>query len=317
MEIKILNINLWAVELSALELFFKSPSVELEQRIGRLAHEIDKISPDIVVFQEVWSEKRKNLMIQMMKEKGYFYSVAKSSAQGWLLKGGNGLLVVSKFPLCRDVKAMAYSHSTRWSESSAICKKGALKTRIQIEDQSWVDLYATHLGSISTENRAGRAHSFTEAHVKNQIKQTSQLVDFIKQTHTSDSLVLAADLNSHCHEFFNGYYNPEKYSEVYSLLTSAGKPADDNSCLNLIDGAIKTSINDETCRFTYDTINNPYAKSADYGKEPPGRIDYLFSSGSRLEPKSHEVVFKDNPVSDHYGIVTTFSCQAKSSSEAA
>ena len=86
MEIKILNINIWAVELSALELFFKSPSVELEQRVERLAFEIDKICPDVVVFQEVWTEKRKNLMVQLMKQKGYLYSVAKFKRRKWLAR---------------------------------------------------------------------------------------------------------------------------------------------------------------------------------------------------------------------------------------
>jgi hypothetical protein len=298
-ELKILNLNMWAVELQLPEFIVKSPSVELDARMRRLPAEIAKLAPDIVVFEEIWSDARAEKVKDMLRAIGFAYSARGSAAHGWLLGGGNGLLIVSKLKLDPGVRAMAFDETTRWDESKWICRKGVLKTRVEVEPNAWVDLYATHLGAAGLVFKNKRAVEFLPEQIAAQTQQVRELMAFVRQTQTSPDLILAADLNSHPFVFQNGKYSQTKHTDVYRLLTCAdGAPS--GACLDLRDSAAGAAY------FTYDTLRNHYAHNADFSNEPEGRIDYLFSQGDDLKIDKTTLVLTQNPISDHYGIVGTF-----------
>jgi len=296
-ELKILNLNMWAVELGWPEYFVSSPSLELNERIHRLPGEIAKLQPDLIVFEEVWSDNRAEEIKALLKPLGYAYNASKSSDRGWFLDGGNGLLIVSKFKLDPEVQAFSYSTSTRWDESKFICRKGGMKTRVELEPNKWVDLYATHLGATGVVTKNGMATEFTPNELKIQGEQIKEFIAFVNQTHTMQSMIVAADLNSHPFAFESGKYSETKHSDVYRLLTCADGVTD---CLHLKDNSASAKF------FTYDTSQNHYAKSADFATEPEGRIDYVFSQGEELAATASSLAFKDNPLSDHYGLTTSF-----------
>ncbi len=293
-ELKILNLNMWAVELWVPEFIAKSPSVDLEERLKRLPDEVAKLQPDVIVFEEVWSEKRIDQIVKTLKPQGFDYHVAKSASYGWLMGAGNGLLVVSKLKLDPDVQAMAFSASTRWSESRFVCRKGAIKTRIEIAAHTWVDLYASHLGASGLTYSNNRATSFTKIETDAQIEQAKELVSFIKLTRTSTDMILAADLNTHPFVFEDARYSQTKVSEVYRLLTCGSQ-----ECAGLKDSGRNATF------FTYDTLHNAYANHADFANEPEGRIDYVFTLGENLTVAQTSLAFTETPLSDHYGVSTS------------
>lgn len=293
-ELKILNLNMWAVELWVPEFVAKSPSVDVNERIARLPGEMAKLQPDVIVFEEVWNESRAEQIKKILKPQGYTFSAEKSANYGWLLGGGNGLLIVSKLKLDSDIQAMSFSASTRWSESRFICRKGAIKTRVEVAPHAWVDLYASHLGASGLTFNGHKAASFLRDETRAQIEQAKELISFIKQTRSSPDMILAADLNTHPHLFEDGHYSETKQSEVYRLLTCASQ-----ECAQLNDSAKDAKF------FTYDTLHNSYANHADFANEPEGRIDYVFSSGESIANQQASLAFTEKPMSDHYGLVST------------
>ena len=297
-ELKILNLNMWAVELWVPEFIAKSPSVDLEERIKRLPSEVAKLSPDIVVFEEVWNAARAEQIAESLKPLGYAFSLAKSVQRGVFSSAGNGLLIVSKLRLDPDAQTMAFSTTTRWNESKLLCRKGAIKTRVEVEPHAWVDLYATHLGASTLVYDGHRAMSFIPEETAAQVAQARELVAFIKQTRTSPDMILAADLNSHPYAFENGQYT-SKANEVYRLLTCAT-----SECAHLTDSAKDAKF------FTYDTLHNSYANHADFANEPEGRIDYIFTDGPNVTPVSASLAFTEKPMSDHYGLSSGFAYNA-------
>ena len=293
-ELKILNLNMWAVEVWVPEFIAKSPSVDLEERTQRLPREIAKLNPDLVVFEEVWTDARANKIKELLKPLGYVYSAMRSANRGLLSTAGNGLLIVSKLNLDSETQAMSFTASTRWNESKLICRKGVIKTRVEVEPHAWVDVYATHLGASGLAYGAHKAASFLPDETDAQIRQTIELVEFIKQTRSTPDMVLAADLNSHPYAFENGQYSTTKLNEVYRLLTCSTP-----DCAHLTDSAKGATF------FTYDTLHNSYANHADFANEPEGRIDYVFTDGAHVQSTNTSLAFTENPISDHYGLITT------------
>jgi endonuclease/exonuclease/phosphatase family metal-dependent hydrolase len=291
---------MWAVELWVPEFIAKSPSVDLEERIARLPEEMKKLEPDVVIFEEVWSDARAEQIKRLLKPQGYVFSAAKSANYGWFFGGGNGLLIVSKLKLDSETQAMSFSTSTRWNESKFICRKGAIKTRVEVEPHAWVDLYATHLGASGLVFDGHKATSFLKDETAAQLAQAKELVAFIKQTRTSPDMILAADLNSHPYIFEDARYSERKPSEVYRLMT-----CESQECGHLEDSAKNAKF------FTYDTLHNSYANHADFANEPEGRIDYVFTQGESLTPKSAKLAFTEKPLSDHYGLSTTITYAPK------
>jgi hypothetical protein len=296
-ELKVLNFNAWIVE-GWIPSFITTPSKDVDARIALLPAAIREINPDVIIFEEVWTEPRRAQLKTLLSETGYPYSVDGSNSLMSYLGIGNGLLIVSKYRLDQDIKAMTYSGATRIDESTPFVRKGAIKTRLEIAPSRWIDVYATHLGASDTVLKDGHPSEFDPEQLRVQLEQINELRAFIETTKSSTSLLLGADLNTAPKVFEKGAYSDHHFAPVYSVLTCAD-PAT-AGCLNLMDSTRGFPLK------SYNTRLNVYANSGYFSYEPPGQIDYVFSRGPELSPEKSELVFVDAPLSDHYGLLTTY-----------
>ena len=295
-QLKVLNLNAWIVE-NWIPSFIATASKDVDRRMELLPSAIDSVGADVVIFEEVWTSKRRTQLKRALYDLGFRFAVQGSNSHAALLGIGNGLLIVSKLPLDPEIKALTFSAVTRFDENFPFVRKGVIKTRLQLPTGNEIDLYATHLGASDTVLQSGIAWKFDSAHLAIQKSQAAELAVFMASTHTSRSLILAADLNTTPHKFLEGTFRPE-YSEVYSMLTCLGTTAE--PCLHLEDAAAHYDL------ITYDSKTNPYVKAGYFNYEPAGQIDYLFNLGPDLRAVDVRLVFTDIPLSDHYGLLTTY-----------
>jgi endonuclease/exonuclease/phosphatase family metal-dependent hydrolase len=303
--LKVLSFNVWAVE-GWLPKFILNPSKDLEQRFQLMPAAIAETGADVVILQELWRTDRADRLRNELMKHGYVYSAMKTPSVMWNFGITNGLLIVSRFPLDPNIEAIVFNDSTRDDESLIFARKGVIKTRVSVDDQ-WVDVYATHLGGFSTEMKDGKAFNFVSSEQVSKAKQADQVANFIRQTHTSPSMVLAADLNTHPYVFHDGKYEAGTYAHEYSVLTCQTKL---EGCVELKDSAAVVHPNEQASLYTYDSNHNVYVKRGHFSYEPPGRIDYIFSAGD-LKVRDSEIVFKDTAISDHYGVLATYELPRK------
>jgi len=303
-QIKILNFNAWTVELPIPRRIYEV-SHDIDRRLALLPSKIQKIGADIVVFEELWKTKRKKQMVAALQKLGFNYALYKNP-KSHIFRGklGNGLLIVSRYPLDPQLQLMHFSKYTRTDEYFTY--KGAIKTRVNLPHVGWVDLYASHLGAVTTKVVDEKPDHFDGKQLQKKFNQAEELAQFIAKTSSSPLVVLATDLNTHFFNYENGNYVFGSFTPEYSLLTCIGASAK-MPCLGLWDSyRLFHGFNEPA--WTYDTIGNDYARGGVFAKEPPGAIDYIFvSQNTSFVPVKSEIVFTQKPLlSDHYGILTTF-----------
>ena len=310
--LKVLSYNVWDVE-SWIPQFLVGPSRDLEIRLALIPDAIGRLNPDIVIFQEVWKNKRKFALIEKLKSYGYPYSVMGSDPVMAPFGVNNGLLIVSKFTLDPNLQIFTFSVNTRIDEGPLFARKGVIKTRANIgqgDKELWIDIYASHLGGFSTIAKNGRAVDFKEREQKAKAIQARELAQFIQITRSSNAMILGVDLNTHPHPFSKGAYDEQVLSKEYAMLVCGRKIAtDEDNCLGLKDPAAEIYPDKHSKLYTYDTRQNYYARTGHFTHEPPGRIDYVLSSGDSLKALRYELVLTDYALSDHSGVLTTFAVQ--------
>ncbi len=295
-QLRVISFNAWAVE-SWIPRFIVSPSRDLDKRLALLPKALARYSPDIVILQEVWKDRRKLELIKSFKELGFAYSVYGTNSLMDLIGINNGLLIISRYPLDTNLSKLTFTQGTRLDEGPIFARKGAIKTRIKFNEK-WIDLYASHTGGFGTILKDGMAYNFKSDEQTLKAKQTEELASFIRQTRSSPNLILGVDLNTHPFAFENGSYRDQNTSPEYDTLTCKTEV-----CLGLKDAA---TLSSEGTLSTYDTAHNYYAHSGHFNQEPPGRIDYVFATGENLAIKSYNLILKDFELSDHYGLLTIF-----------
>ncbi len=326
--LKLLTFNLWTIELPVPRFVFED-SKDIDSRLQLLPEKVLQTGADILVFQEVWREQRKVYLIERFRKLGYPYSIHNRAHGGLLERGalGNGLLIISKYPLSEEPRLLRFSRYTRAIEYFA--RKGAIKTSVSVPGLGWVDLVDAHLGSIGTEKTNGRADHFNGHNLSILSHQVRELIRFITRSKSSGIVLAAMDINTHYQTLAHGSYQAT-FAPEYAMLTCAGLTpaarASADSCLGLVDTFRRIHGFETEPAWTYDTRSNRYAGNGVFADEPPGVLDYIFvNDNPRLVPVSSEVVFKERPtemdrtavrldartrlpaqVSDHYGVLTTF-----------
>ncbi len=296
--------SLWAAEVKILSLntrFLKVPlGVELaddiESRLKKMPQAISDTGADVVGMQEVWDPKIRKNLVSALKALGYTYSVFKDQRSG-APRGlmGNGLLIVSKFPLDQSVSSMSFSDYTRKDEY--LTYKGAIKTRVKLPDLGWTDLYNTHLGAITFDEDA---NEYVQEQEEIKLHQAKELADWIKATRTQSEMIMTADLNAHYLRFEDGRFGG-KFSDVYFLLTYK------KDGLTLVDTYRQINRGYFSSTFTFNAAN-PYVSRGSFSNIPSEVEDYILVSRSkRLSVIHSEVTFsgKEELISDHYGVLTT------------
>jgi endonuclease/exonuclease/phosphatase family metal-dependent hydrolase len=329
--LRVLTLNMWAVELPVPR-FIKEVSKDIDGRFALLPAKVLETGADVLVFQEVWRDRRKAELIDRFRMLGFPYAAFGNPGAGALQRGmyGNGLLVISRYPL-QAASVLRFTKFTRGDEYFTY--KGAIKTFVTLPGMGRVEIVDAHLGAVDTELAEGRPDHFNAAQVAVQEEQLGELARFIAADRAHGALVAAMDMNAHYEVFRKGRYEPF-FAPAYSMMTCAGEragaAAGDASCLGLTDTFRASHALDAEPAWTYDTKSNPYAKNGIFAAEPPGVIDYVFVNDNPIVvPVCSEVVFGGEltdadrrraglgprvplpkRLSDHYGVLTTFEIRA-------
>ncbi len=111
--------------------------------IGRKLLELDY---DMVVFQEAFTSKCRNVIGEILSEK-YPYQYGPFNYSSWSWKTNSGLWVVSRFPL-EELKVIEFDESAGFDK---VARKGAVLFKGNIHDTKF-QLMATHLQSSDYQN---------------------------------------------------------------------------------------------------------------------------------------------------------------------
>jgi endonuclease/exonuclease/phosphatase family metal-dependent hydrolase len=305
---KVLQLNTWMLKLPIIS---ESVAKDLKARAKILPEVVAGTGADIIVMQEVWPKAIRKQFARDMKKWGYPYSA--SDSKTGFLRGvmGNGLMIVSKFPLDSHIDYMRFKEYTVFDEFFAY--KGAIKTKVEIPGVGAVDLYDSHLGAVDFDSK------LKEYKPNEEDKKTSQaeeLTHWIETKRSENIQILSADLNSHYRTFEDGEFT-QTTSPVYTLMT------DPIQGMGLVD--TYHSINGfpamPDCTYCMDNV---YAALGLFGNAPSEVEDYIFiNPNPQVTVESSEIVIKEDlstiidptqyglktvpvHISDHYGLLTTF-----------
>jgi endonuclease/exonuclease/phosphatase family metal-dependent hydrolase len=316
--LKVLTFNTWLLDIPIGPFGIRSDVAhDLEERRNILPRFLAETDADIIVLEEVWSQKSKQQIAADMRRLGYPYC-AYTHLSSWFplieLEMGDGLLVLSKFPISKNVQSFSFSQATQRIERFS--HKGALKLLIKHPSLGWIDFYASHAGAVDFENG-----DYQPEQVTIHSQQISELTQWIQKTRSHAISILGADLNMHYQKWMNHQFVPQ-FSDDYLILTRA-------ACGNetrLQNSYLQT--HHQTAReipdYTF-TQSNPYVDHGFYDSLPNEVEDYIFicenpwvkplaSREVFQEPitaeRLHQMGFKLDSIplrlSDHYGVLSTF-----------
>jgi len=310
--LKVLTFNAWLLDIPVYPFGLRRDiSEDMSERIKRMPQRLAETQADVIVLQEVWSQASKDALIKGMKERGYPYA-AYTKASNWFLcfqmAMGDGLLIVSKFPISDRVIYHDFAEATQSLERFA--SKSVMKVMIKHPSLGYIDLYASHLGAVDFENG-----DYNESKLNAHEAQLVELSEFMRTTRSHPITLLAADLNMHYKKWDHAHGRPRfvnEFSESYLRLKRSscggGHALQDTYLLT----HQKTARDDPD--YTFDQQNG-YVKHGYYDSLPSEVEDYVFvCDNEELRAESSDLVFKGEKLSDHYGVVARFQWTEASSS---
>jgi endonuclease/exonuclease/phosphatase family metal-dependent hydrolase len=305
---KVLQLNTWMLKLPIIS---ESVAKDLKARAKILPEVVAGTGADIIVMQEVWPKAIRKQIARDLQAWGYPYSV--SDSQTGFIRGimGNGLLIVSKFPLDTHVDMIKFKEFTVFDEFFAY--KGAIRTKVDIPYAGLVDLYDSHLGAVDFDSKLGE---YKQNEEDKKTDQAGELAHWIETTRSEGVQILSADLNSHYRNFEDGAFT-DQTSPVYTLMTDPAQGVGLLDTFHSINGFPATP----DCTYCMDNV---YAALGLFGNAPSEVEDYIFINPNPVvSVESSEVVIKEDlatiidpvkyglkqvpvHISDHYGVLTTF-----------
>jgi endonuclease/exonuclease/phosphatase family metal-dependent hydrolase len=262
--------NIWGLQFGRLSL-----AENLDARLRAMVAPIRGLDPDIIAFQEVWSDATWDYLVEQLDYPFVAYRPSRGRLRGRL---GNGLLVLSRYPLARE-RVRRFSAFTHVQEFFA--SKGALFVDV-LTAQGPVTLINTHLGS-------GLSPRVTQRRVT----QLRELCGWIRTVPEEHPVILAGDLN----------LSPD--SEPYRVLNDWVRAHYDGAS-----GDTFLQANPDAPGYTYYRSRSRPRHGAGPWL-PAHRIDYIFVLSSRestvqLRMLASDVVLNvpGAPLSDHCGVLT-------------
>ncbi|MCM2324654.1 MAG: endonuclease/exonuclease/phosphatase family protein [Oligoflexia bacterium] len=302
--LRVLTFNTWLLRV---QYHRKIPiAKDIKPRLAAMPAEIARTGADLVAFQEVWEDELRDALVAGMARQGYPYAAfreGQSDGKSFRGKIGNGLLVVSRYPIDPAIGLLHFTAFTALEEYFAM--KGAIHLLVQLPGTGWVDFYDSHLGAVRWNSKKQREHRLQR---EMRYFQAMELREFVRRTAKTGIQIIGADLNA------SPYPAPGQPSREYALFVGRGGFVDSFHAVNGFDSPA----------YTYDPETNPYAAAE--GEVRASRrlyIDYILVSGAPgcIEPESSELVFRE-PIraedtaetegrriflSDHYGVLSTLS----------
>lgn len=228
-----------------------------------------------------------------------------ASAIGWMRNQmGNGLLLISRYPVSPQADVLRFANITRPDE--CLVDKGAIRASVLVPKLGWIDVVNTHVGAVSFDARRKR---YAARHTAARLKQAQTLARWIGKVRRHNFMVLAGDFNFHHREFSDQNYS-DKPSAEYELFVG--------SELNLLDTCFGPGANLRGPNVT-DSSENPYKESGHFKGSPDCALDYIFvSPHDRVAVRDAAIIF-DKPLradsgrsmhlSDHFGVMASLSIQ--------
>lgn len=259
--IRVITYNVWGLP---------SPLLVMPSRLKDIRDEIPKLGPDIVSFQETFTKKARVLD----RMPGYPY-VAQGSRQvkGKLISAG--LTVASRWPIV-ETRRIVYSDCSGFDCFAA---KGALYTRIRVDDIGDIDVFSTHL------NAGGKDHI--------RLSQVAELIAFISSIAGSRPLIVLGD--------FNAKPTEEPYKMMLATLLLRDGHDEYRHTNPFLDPI-------EWNQYTIDTHRNSNIQIGILFQKPK-RIDYVFlrdTDSSTTEVERSRLIFEEKVrgrhLSDHFGV---------------
>jgi hypothetical protein len=282
----------------------------MRARAAIMGRMISQTGADIVALQESWPNHDKREIAAELATFGYPYSFFKKRG----LNLGNGLVIISKYPILNAETSKPYREVTQDTEIFA--KKAALYAEIEISPTDHLDFFTTHMGALSYEKNIG---TYNVNQKKRQRTQYLQLRSWILKKHKNAHMILAGDFNADYRFLQNGEFQPQFAPDYLSLIQGTCGNADLTNTFLTANHMDATS----TAIPTYDYQNNPYAAGGVFAGAPSETEDYIFECGFTPDQISKsEIIFKDpipadlpelqgystTPLrmSDHFSLTTTF-----------
>lgn len=277
----VLTFNTGLLRVSLLGKVLAEPTPFIAERYARLAGAIAGVDADVVALQEIYfGEHREGLVSSLRTE---YPHVARHERRRWPNRG-NGLLVLSRFPL----EATEYLRFTDVDLLERIfVGKGALIADVRLpggETVSLANLHTTAGGTAHTES--ARANAMRRGNLEAVIRRIRE--------RAGDGRVVMGDFNA----------GPQASRENYEQMLAA----------RFRDVALGTPAADG---ITWDP-ENPLNRRGPHEDCPAQRIDHVFvDTTTAWTPRAQEVrlVFQepcvDTPagrvtLSDHYGLFARF-----------
>ena len=307
--LRVLQLNTWQLRIFGID-----PTVDRVERLKILPEMIAETGADVIALEEVWKTKDKNTVVREMRKRGYPYS--NFTTRRFIL--GDGLVVVSKFPIIAAENSPVYRPATTFEESFA--HKRAKHLVLLVPELGAVDFFMTHVGATAFDVNKDEYYPTQK---KNQDLQLKQFSDWIKGHRSSKFIIISGDLNSHYQEYDSHGQFFGRYSIGYQNLIK-GTCQDGSDLVNTYLVANGKTVTDPADA-TY-SQDNPYAAGGLFGGTPNEDEDYIFTCANEsLKIASSEIIFKDSipqsyqdkyhldklplRISDHYGVFTTFKVQ--------
>ncbi|MBF8268998.1 MAG: Endo/exonuclease/phosphatase protein [Gammaproteobacteria bacterium] len=249
------------------------PVASAPERLQRLIPALVSLRPDIIFLQEVFHRDLQQLLIERLAAE--FPYVTGCSSRRSRFRLGNELLTLSRFPLT-DEKLIRFQRAA--PEEKIFTSKGFYHSTVMIPELGQVNLINFHA-------TAGGVHAQPE-HDRMENIRSSQIEQILSYIHALDKVLLVGDLNAGPHTSYRNYWQVLQAGYIDTFTTVGGEG------------------------YTWDP-DNPLVANGGENHLPPQKIDHIFinSALSRLiMPVTATIVLTDtdNPLSDHYGMMTTF-----------
>jgi endonuclease/exonuclease/phosphatase family metal-dependent hydrolase len=297
--LKVLTFNTWLVRTP---LGF-DVSRDTDKRFAALPDALTATGADIIFLQEVWDPKMRAQISAEMSARGYPHAqgIKGPLVSSWFPLSffhshfGNGLLILSRFPIVHTLPDLVFKKYTRPDE--ILVMKGAIACEIEISHDCRFTACNAHLGAVSF---SPATQTFHPRHAWNRFRQARALVKWLGKCKTDSPLFFAVDLNTHFRAWKKGKHSSDIAREVKLLLSTRVKK------FGLLEASLDLGIHAPVPQWTFHH-ENTYVESGYFGHLPNEVPDYLFYAGERKWRAVKAERILTEKLSDHYGLLVTFS----------
>ncbi|ETK82784.1 hypothetical protein F441_12157 [Phytophthora nicotianae CJ01A1] len=283
-KLRVLSLNAWGLPVAP----------KCTERAAEIASAISS-DFDLVVLQEIWHIRERNLVISKAQKSGFHYYHYFNPAVGFPFpmgadSFGTGLLILSKFPISNALYH-SFSLSGRpyaLHESDFVANKGVGLLRVETP-AGQIDVYVTHL--LANYNVGGKPGpgDFYRGH---RTGQSYELTQFISATNRNSLTIVCGDFNSSpdCLEL--------KIPKQLLSLRDAYTDTNDEDGLTFASPDNKYSHGEHPMRMDYVMYK--------IDKRPKGQSDWHLVESSIFKGFFTDAKGEKTPLSDHFGVKAEF-----------